>query len=191
MGKQLVNFCIASFLKSKLRKTDYKGGWHNFIFGIMHFSITSLENLGIIRPIPFHDFTLFVVLSLFTGGSPNTGIKYLPALGNRPWKERGQHIMQNHKMGQAWELLHLQSILNKIYEQIHTYHLLIDYQCQITVVPFYAYAKILCLKLLKGPSTWNFQFLGDIQTQWEYVVVCTSRSGHLKSCTSILSSEAS
>ena len=25
---------------------------------------------------PFHDFALFVVLSLFTGGSPNSGRKY-------------------------------------------------------------------------------------------------------------------
>ena len=25
------------------------------------------------RAVPFHDFTLFVVLSIFTGGSPNAG----------------------------------------------------------------------------------------------------------------------
>ena len=29
----------------------------------------------------FHDFTLFVVLSLFTGGSPNAEKNILPALG--------------------------------------------------------------------------------------------------------------
>ena len=33
------------------------------------------------RPVPFHDFTLFVILSLFTGGSPNEGRKYSPCGG--------------------------------------------------------------------------------------------------------------
>ena len=37
------------------------------------------------RPVPFHDFMLFVVLSLFTGGSPNASRKYFACIGgNRP-----------------------------------------------------------------------------------------------------------
>ena len=30
----------------------------------------------LVRPVPFHDFMLFVVLSLFMGGSPNAGRNY-------------------------------------------------------------------------------------------------------------------
>ena len=52
------------------------------------------------RPVPFHDFTLFVVLSLFSRVVlPTEAENILPAMGNRPWKERGQQIMQNHEMG--------------------------------------------------------------------------------------------
>ena len=39
-----------------------------------------MKNLNVllvtVRPVPFYDLTLFVVLSLFTGGSPNSGRKY-------------------------------------------------------------------------------------------------------------------
>ena len=36
----------------------------------------------------FHDFTLFVVLSLFTGGSPNTGGKYFACVGGTGREKR-------------------------------------------------------------------------------------------------------
>ena len=37
--------------------------------------------LALSRTMPFHDFTLFVVLSLFTTGSPNADIKYSACVG--------------------------------------------------------------------------------------------------------------
>ena len=52
-------------------------------------------------PVPFHDFTLFVALSPFSGGSPNACRKYSACVGGTVHEKRGQHITQNHKMGQA------------------------------------------------------------------------------------------
>ena len=40
------------------------------------FNITVSVDLKLKRPVSFHDFTLFVVRSLFTGGSPNAVRKY-------------------------------------------------------------------------------------------------------------------
>ena len=40
------------------------------------------------RPVPFHDFTLFVVLPLFTGGSPNDSRKYSACVGRSNRKKR-------------------------------------------------------------------------------------------------------
>ena len=39
------------------------------------------NDLDVTRAVPFHDFILFVVLSLFTGYSPNTGRKYSACVG--------------------------------------------------------------------------------------------------------------
>ena len=39
-------------------------------------------------PIPFHDFTLFAVLSLFTYGSPNAGGKYSACVGETGREKR-------------------------------------------------------------------------------------------------------
>ena len=46
--------------------------------------------LGMIltRPVPFRDFTLFVVLSLFTGGSPNAERKYSACIGGTGREKR-------------------------------------------------------------------------------------------------------
>ena len=52
---------------------------------------------------PFHEFTLFVVLSLFTGGSPNADRKYSACVGGTCREKRGQQITQNHKMGHSVE----------------------------------------------------------------------------------------
>ena len=38
-------------------------------------------DIGSRRPMPFQDFTLFVVVSFFTTGSPNAGRNFLPVLG--------------------------------------------------------------------------------------------------------------
>ena len=40
------------------------------------------------RPVPFHDFTLFVVLSLFTGGSPSAGRIYSAHVGGTGREKR-------------------------------------------------------------------------------------------------------
>ena len=50
-----------------------------------------------IRPVPFYDFTLFVVLSLFTGGSPNARRKYPARVGGtgREKREDNKQITQN------------------------------------------------------------------------------------------------
>ena len=53
------------------------------------------------RPVPFDDFMLFVVLSLFTCGSPNTGRKYSTCVGGARCEKREDNkyrkIMKWHR----------------------------------------------------------------------------------------------
>ena len=48
-----------------------------------------LRNQNIMdRPVPFDDFMVFVVLSLFTGGSPNASRKYSACVGETGREKR-------------------------------------------------------------------------------------------------------
>ena len=62
---------------------DIASSYFQVWIAITYSMITYMHHAS--RAVPFHDFTLFVVLSLFTGGSLNT---YCLRLENHPWKER-------------------------------------------------------------------------------------------------------
>ena len=51
------------------------------IGGKMRHFLPISVSLPAVRPMPFHDFTLFVVLSPFTAGSSNAGREYSACVG--------------------------------------------------------------------------------------------------------------
>ena len=59
--------------------------WNNFVILVKNFfkflKVTIEKFLWFSRPVPLHDFTLFVVLPLFTGGSPNADRNYFVHVG--------------------------------------------------------------------------------------------------------------
>ena len=74
--------CLLEFTGVLSSQNCHKSGQGLFMFEIgiwtpaPYIQHTQTESGNVFtRPIPFHDFTLFVVLSVFTGGSPNVGRK--------------------------------------------------------------------------------------------------------------------
>ena len=56
------------------------------------------------RPMPFHDFTLFVVLYLFPAGSPNAGKEYSACVGETRREKREDNLVFYLNKFKMWSL---------------------------------------------------------------------------------------